>query len=457
MPWIDPIGEDVSSLGYLNQIRRALFERQYAVSGEGEYSDVVDGSKFADPLYHGTWSSMQYETAVVTAQHYVDHTKKTLAGLQAVPMLAGQAFLDAAGIPLGFRRATSEPAKWMDLSYEAIMAVLAANYALNFVQRILHPQWYPVLDLGGGEIATHKMAWDYMDGKPVVFPTVVQKAAGADLVLLSGDDAFDYAASTGEFIAFEDDASAEWFSMNYKLVWAGSGDPGPDGKPQFIDCDPAYTHGWAEPGDLFGPWIVTDLQRALSTLRWTCRISQAGVNRAQQSMTVHSYSGVDNTCQGERDALQTVWPPGPPWEVISIGGVYAAHASIVLSGGAWSVGAVRRRGQPTIAGIPTGIPSACDIYGLPTSTIWPDNPGAFADVDGLGMADGRLWLCASLPVAAADTRTAGLLGIAGASSGCPVDLLPCPNPEPGWYYEAHMGVEIYTFSWVMKWAFPTPG
>ena len=38
--------------------------------------------------------------------------------------------------------------------------------------------------------------------------------------------------------------------------------------------DPAYSYGRIEPGDIIGPWLLTDLQRGYSALRWTALEAQ---------------------------------------------------------------------------------------------------------------------------------------------------------------------------------------
>jgi hypothetical protein len=100
------------------------------------------------------------------------------------------------------------------------MAILQANKAKSFVQRILNyqgPQNSPVLDLGGGQYATHKMAWTEADGKYRVYPTVLWD--GKKLVDYGPDKAYDQVLRSGNFIDFDSPDAADWFSKNYKLVW----------------------------------------------------------------------------------------------------------------------------------------------------------------------------------------------------------------------------------------------
>jgi hypothetical protein len=95
-----------------------------------------------------------------------------------------------------------------------VRRLLTPHSKLNFVQRILQPGGLKLKQ--GEEDVTHKMAWATVDGRNVVFPTVVQQ--GDKLVDL-GDGALDYALKTGEFIALPDGRSAEWLSRRYKALW----------------------------------------------------------------------------------------------------------------------------------------------------------------------------------------------------------------------------------------------
>lgn len=105
--------------------------------------------------------------------------------------------------------------------YKYVDSVLSANNNLNFVQRIRNPT--ERLDLGNGEYATHKMAYD-PDSKRA-YPTVVKQ--GDKLVQLKNEDeAWDYADKTGEYIKFNTPQEAEKFANNgYKIVWDNPDNP----------------------------------------------------------------------------------------------------------------------------------------------------------------------------------------------------------------------------------------
>lgn len=100
---------------------------------------------------------------------------------------------------------------------EKLARILAQNAQKSFVQRILQPQNYPVLDLGDGNHATHEMAWTEADGRYFVYPTVMYD--GKKLDKYDPDTAWGHAAKSGNYIEFKDPAEADWFSKNYKQWW----------------------------------------------------------------------------------------------------------------------------------------------------------------------------------------------------------------------------------------------
>ena len=106
---------------------------------------------------------------------------------------------------------------------DRVMKILEKHEHLDFVQRILSPEKYPVISdhpkLEKGYIATHQMAQsENEDGTEFyVYPNIVRE--GNHLNWLEDEDAYNYAESTGERITFDKREDAEWFSKNYKSVW----------------------------------------------------------------------------------------------------------------------------------------------------------------------------------------------------------------------------------------------
>ena len=98
-----------------------------------------------------------------------------------------------------------------------INQILQANKSKSFVDRILHKDRYPVLDLGNGNYATHMMAWGEVDDKYWVFPTVLWD--GKKLTQYDPKEAFGHVKKTNNFISFDTPEEAADFSKNYKLIW----------------------------------------------------------------------------------------------------------------------------------------------------------------------------------------------------------------------------------------------
>ncbi len=110
-----------------------------------------------------------------------------------------------------------------DMDISKIQGILESNKNKNFVQRILTPNDYPTLDLGGGNYATHKMSYSSIDTKEgkkfIVYPNIIHYPQAKNLISLNPDIAMKYAISSGEYIPFDNEKEAEWFSKNYKKVW----------------------------------------------------------------------------------------------------------------------------------------------------------------------------------------------------------------------------------------------
>lgn len=103
--------------------------------------------------------------------------------------------------------------------YQRLMQILKTNASKSFVQRILRPGDFPTLDLGNGQIATHRMAWNEAGGRYFAYPTVLLQEGGK--LHDYGDDAWDQAVKSGNYIEFSNPAEAEWFTKRYKGAWGG--------------------------------------------------------------------------------------------------------------------------------------------------------------------------------------------------------------------------------------------
>jgi len=109
--------------------------------------------------------------------------------------------------------------------YKRVLAILQENKRKNFVKRILKPEKYPQIMLEDGAPASHMMAYGEADGKYYVYPTIIQAKGQKELKQLSNDDAWLYAQETGEFIEFDNEEDAAWFSGDngYKIYWDATG------------------------------------------------------------------------------------------------------------------------------------------------------------------------------------------------------------------------------------------
>jgi len=108
-----------------------------------------------------------------------------------------------------------------------INQVLQDNSHLNFVQRILTPEKYPVMDrpdLGPGSYSTHLMSWSTAGDKNIVYPEIIQDPKTNKLKMLTPDEAVNHAIKTGEYLNFKTPKEADEFSKNYKQIWDKSND-----------------------------------------------------------------------------------------------------------------------------------------------------------------------------------------------------------------------------------------
>jgi hypothetical protein len=97
--------------------------------------------------------------------------------------------------------------------------IVMNNTNLNFVNRIANPHIFPVLDLGDGDIGTHRMAWATVGDQHIVYPTIIQDPESGSLTQMTPEDAKNYALRTGEYIPFTEATQADYFSRNYKQLW----------------------------------------------------------------------------------------------------------------------------------------------------------------------------------------------------------------------------------------------
>lgn len=111
--------------------------------------------------------------------------------------------------------------------YGFINKMIEDNTHLNFVDRIARADQYPTLDLGNGDIATHKMGWSTIGSnrQPIVYPTVIYDSETQALKQLGDRDALEHAVHTKEFLPFTTPQQADLFSREYKRYWQNGKGP----------------------------------------------------------------------------------------------------------------------------------------------------------------------------------------------------------------------------------------
>lgn len=98
---------------------------------------------------------------------------------------------------------------------------LIKNSRANFAKRLLDPN-RKTLDLGNGEIGTHKLSYATNNKGVVVYPEIQE--INGELVDLSTDRnaAYESAMQSGDYVIFPSEEAAEWFTAdNYKRYFPG--------------------------------------------------------------------------------------------------------------------------------------------------------------------------------------------------------------------------------------------
>lgn len=211
--------------------------------------------------------------------------------------------------------------------------------------------------------------------------------------------------------------------------------------------DIAFEHGFMEEGDIIGPWIFDDLQKAFTALKWTQKASQCDDS---QMKTLLNSSTFNCAWWGRANHIAAYLPRG--WETNIHGPyVYGAMGRIYHKEYQnWRLSSVRYRGTPKVTGVSTIVPCSCDIYFLPITLIWGGS-GVFADADSRGMRENQLWRAQTLPVAQLSTRTGSQFSPSEVS---PVDTIPVTCGDvPNEKDNAVKGVRVASTYFIFKWNF----
>jgi len=99
--------------------------------------------------------------------------------------------------------------------------IIEANKEKQFIQRAIDigegSENFPRVYNLDGSISTHSMASGEAEGKYYAYPTVMENEQGE--LQRYEEDAFRRAIDKGDFIPFETEEEADWFSRNYKAGW----------------------------------------------------------------------------------------------------------------------------------------------------------------------------------------------------------------------------------------------
>jgi hypothetical protein len=132
---------------------------------------------------------------------------------------------------------------------------LSDNRNLDFVDRLLRPEKYPVLKNDDGSISTHLMA----SSGNIAYPTLVRKPGEDNLTKMSPGDAYRHAINTGEHIKFDTPEEAAQFAEGgykpaaaelRKTTSASLAAEHPLAPPPGAPAPGRWTqHTWTEPGE----------------------------------------------------------------------------------------------------------------------------------------------------------------------------------------------------------------
>ena len=168
--------------------------------------------------------------------------------------------------------------------------------------------------------------------------------------------------------------------------------------------DPAYSYGIIQAGDIIGPWLWVDLQRAFSTFRMRTLASAFIGSSRYYSKTSSASDATYATAAAAQDAA---WPAG--WSAGAA--AFAASASVQ---GSYNVQGDRAKSEHDFS-CPLTQCVNVDLYG---SLGIAGGTGAYVDIDGFGDGEGNLHLFDSV------ASNAGTLHMGGTATN--------PHPLSGW-------------------------
>lgn len=216
-------------------------------------------------------------------------------------------------------------------------------------------------------------------------------------------------------------------------------------------ADPDFSFGVMQAGDILGPWILDDLQKGLSALKWTVEPSVeeslSSLDPDIHNKRVSHYGAV--SCEQERaDAIANWDIPGSYTEFSYGNWGYNAYydcyvRSYKTGGGNWVFGGWRTDVTWRV-GVVFSRPYSCDFFGLAYAIGVP-----FQDIDGLGLTENKLHLLGSKGESSDNYQEQN---VGGAVTTCPLALVAadlCPVGSTA--YER--GAGISDTWWILNWNF----
>lgn len=180
-------------------------------------------------------------------------------------------------------------------------------------------------------------------------------------------------------------------------------------------ADAAYSYGPIQSGDIVGPWIYEDLQKAFDALRWTYAGGLESVfifpllsNPTKTPLSL-SYSNVASgvgTSSSEASALDAYNAAVVDWSTgtsILVFAFYYVAAYTLESAGGWSGGVLREQADADFSAIPTHLAHAAEGYYFPGDVAAQFD--GFDDLDSTGMIEQKMFSKQSFTSATTATRS----------------------------------------------------
>ena len=140
--------------------------------------------------------------------------------------------------------------------------------------------------------------------------------------------------------------------------------------------DPAYSYGTIEPGDIRGPWIFADLQKALHALKKTKKTAANSSIQYKVSQGFYEASAAAAVAEAS-----SAWPGSWTDSDAYLSLFYEAEYNVYTAGGDYFATVYRVRAEAAASSIPVHISHSAVAYGY-YQKYWNDS--TYWDADSLG-------------------------------------------------------------------------